>query len=103
MRGRADAEEALRPQARAGSYQAAARRSGEARPQVTAMAVVLGLRTVGPRASLRPFKLLTRSQDAAGTGPGATAAPRHSLSAGRIGEDDSMRSRKPVRRRSRRG
>jgi hypothetical protein len=25
-----------------------------ARPQVTAMAVVLGLRTVGPRASLRP-------------------------------------------------
>ena len=27
---------------------------GAARPQVTAMAVVLGLRTVGPRASLRP-------------------------------------------------
>jgi hypothetical protein len=36
MRGRADAEEALRPQARAGLHQAAARRSGAAGPQVTA-------------------------------------------------------------------
>src|ERR1700730_5214055 len=53
MRGRADAEEALRPQARAGSYQAASRRSGAAGRQVTAATVVWGLRTVGPRASLR--------------------------------------------------
>src|ERR1700730_409449 len=74
MWGWPDAEEALRAQARAGSHQAAARRSGAAGPQVTAMAVVLGLRTVGPRASLRDF-LRQRSQDASGSTMSDTPRP----------------------------
>src|ERR1700736_6820012 len=52
MWGWPDAEEALRAQARAGSYQAASGRSGAAGPQVIV--------TVGPWASLGAFDMLQR-------------------------------------------
>jgi CheY-like chemotaxis protein len=61
MWGWPDAEEALRAQARAGSYQAASGRSGAAGPRVTAAAVVWAFSTLWPLGSLRPFKLLQRS------------------------------------------
>src|ERR1700736_6618888 len=52
MWGWPDAEEALRAQARAGSYQAASGRSGAAGPQVIV--------TLGPWASLGAFDMLQR-------------------------------------------
>src|ERR1700738_1208345 len=52
MSGWPDAEEALRAQARAGSYQAASGRSGAAEPQVIV--------TLGPWVSLGAFDMLQR-------------------------------------------